>query len=98
MAIFYMPPRLPHGIFFSRIFIRHGSTKYEPPTGNLWNVAPGKKYEPEGWEFMWKWGMMGGLVLGTVIAMYRPDTRIQTWALEEARKELEEEGILERRK
>ncbi|KFY06145.1 hypothetical protein V491_08828, partial [Pseudogymnoascus sp. VKM F-3775] len=36
----------------------------------------------------------GGLVALTVGYAFKPDTSIQTWALEEARRRLEVEGIL----
>ncbi|KAL9074145.1 MAG: hypothetical protein Q9157_004493 [Trypethelium eluteriae] len=52
---------------------------YDPPGGWLWGVPPGQKYENEGWENVWTYGFGG----------------IQTWALEEARRRLEVEGILE---
>ncbi|KAF4307544.1 NADH-ubiquinone oxidoreductase [Botryosphaeria dothidea] len=71
----------------------HGD-HYDPPTGWLFGVAPGK-YQPEGWEKIWFWGFFGSLGLATVAWCYKPDTSIQTWALEEARRRLEAEGILE---
>ncbi|KFY70668.1 hypothetical protein V499_09009, partial [Pseudogymnoascus sp. VKM F-103] len=39
-------------------------------------------------------GFGGGLVALTVGYAFKPDTSIQTWALEEARRRLEVEGIL----
>ncbi|KAI9677059.1 MAG: hypothetical protein M1817_006898 [Caeruleum heppii] len=80
--------------------IRAASTssedKYDPPTGNLFNVPPGETYKKEGWEDVWVWGFWGSLiVLGVGGWVVRGDTSIQTWALEEARRRLEREGILE---
>jgi len=60
----------------------------------LWGIKPGEKHEREGWERLWVWGYWGPLVLAAVAYAYKPDTSIQTWALEEARRRLEAEGIL----
>ncbi|KAL2353953.1 ESSS subunit of NADH:ubiquinone oxidoreductase-domain-containing protein [Cryomyces antarcticus] len=68
---------------------------YDPPAGWLWGIKPGEKYEKEGWEGIWIYGFFGSLALGVVAYCYKPDTSIQTWALEEARRRLEAEGILQ---
>ena len=85
---------------------------YDAPSGWLFNVKPGEKYENEGWETVWYYGFVGSLLFGLIGYCYKPDTRyavrfreygmtltqcnsIQTWALEEARRRLEAEGILE---
>ncbi|KAI9790252.1 MAG: hypothetical protein M1816_005277 [Peltula sp. TS41687] len=75
--------------------IDHHESHYDPPTGNLFNVPPGQKYEKEGWENIWYWGFYGSLGLAAVAYAFKPDSSIQTWALEEARRRLEREGILE---
>ncbi|KAF1985132.1 NADH-ubiquinone oxidoreductase [Aulographum hederae CBS 113979] len=67
---------------------------YDPPGGWLWGIPPGQKYQKEGWETMFYWGFCGSMGLATVAYCYKPDTSIQTWALEEARRRLEAEGIL----
>ncbi|KAK1767635.1 ESSS subunit of NADH:ubiquinone oxidoreductase-domain-containing protein [Phialemonium atrogriseum] len=72
----------------------HGS-QYDPPTGWLFGVKPGEKYQKEGWENMFFYGFCGSLVVFTIAYAFKPDTSIQTWALEEARRRLEAEGILE---
>ncbi|KAF2734941.1 hypothetical protein EJ04DRAFT_512100 [Polyplosphaeria fusca] len=73
----------------------HGhESQYDPPTGWLFGVKPGEKYEKEGWEGLWYWGFYGSIALATVAYAFKPDTSIQTWALEEARRRLEAEGIL----
>ncbi|KAK2750818.1 hypothetical protein FQN55_001830 [Onygenales sp. PD_40] len=72
----------------------HGD-HYDPPTGWLWQVKPGHKYIPEGWETLWTYGFVGSLVVAGIAYAFKPDTSIQTWALEEARRRLEKEGILE---
>lgn len=48
---------------------------YDPPSGWLFGVRPGEKYEKEGWERIWFWGMYGSLGLATVAYVYKPDTR-----------------------
>ncbi|KAL4896686.1 ESSS subunit of NADH:ubiquinone oxidoreductase [Aspergillus ambiguus] len=72
----------------------HGD-HYDPPTGYLFGVKPGQKYVKEGWENMWYYGFIGSLLVAGVAYVFKPDTSIQTWALEEARRRLEAEGILE---
>ncbi|KAL2063132.1 hypothetical protein VTL71DRAFT_6204 [Oculimacula yallundae] len=67
---------------------------YDPPSGWLFGVKPGEKPEKEGWENVWVYGFFGSLALGVVGYAFKPDTSIQTWALEEARRRLEVEGIL----
>ncbi|KAH7381054.1 ESSS subunit of NADH:ubiquinone oxidoreductase-domain-containing protein [Cadophora sp. MPI-SDFR-AT-0126] len=67
---------------------------YDPPTGWLFGVKPGEKAEKEGWETVWVYGFFGSLAAGVVAYAFKPDTSIQTWALEEARRRLEVEGIL----
>ncbi|KAB8210624.1 ESSS subunit of NADH:ubiquinone oxidoreductase-domain-containing protein [Aspergillus parasiticus] len=72
----------------------HGD-HYDPPTGWLFGVKPGQKYVKEGWENIWYYGFIGSLLVAGVAYVFKPDTSIQTWALEEARRRLEAEGILE---
>ncbi|WPG99497.1 Hypothetical protein R9X50_00231200 [Acrodontium crateriforme] len=68
---------------------------YDAPGGWLFGVKPGENYENEGWEKIWYYGFFGSMLFGVVGYCYKPDTSIQTWALEEARRRLEAEGILE---
>ncbi|KAH8666344.1 ESSS subunit of NADH:ubiquinone oxidoreductase-domain-containing protein [Xylariales sp. PMI_506] len=72
----------------------HGP-QYDPPSGWLFGVKPGEKYQKEGWETPFFYGFCGSLLLAAVAYGFKPDTSIQTWALEEARRRLEVEGILE---
>ncbi|KAI5289626.1 hypothetical protein KEM54_003540 [Ascosphaera aggregata] len=72
----------------------HGD-HYDSPTGWLFGVKPGHKYVKEGWEGLFMYGVWGSLIATGVAYTFRPDTSIQTWALEEARRRLEKEGILE---
>jgi len=67
---------------------------YDPPSGWLFGVKPGEKPERESWELVFYWGFCGSLALAVVAYAFKPDTSIQTWALEEARRRLEAEGIL----
>ncbi|CAA9964933.1 NADH ubiquinone oxidoreductase 11.6kD protein [Pyrenophora teres f. maculata] len=69
--------------------------QYDPPTGWLFGVKPGEQYEKEGWEGAMFWGFGGACAFGVVAYAFKPDTSIQTWALEEARRRLEAEGILQ---
>ncbi|KAI0198190.1 ESSS subunit of NADH:ubiquinone oxidoreductase-domain-containing protein [Astrocystis sublimbata] len=78
----------------ARTSASHGP-QYDPPTGWLFGVKPGEKYQKEGWENPFFYGFCGSLVLAGVAYGFKPDTSIQTWALEEARRRLEAEGILE---
>ncbi|KAJ5779457.1 hypothetical protein N7457_007177 [Penicillium paradoxum] len=72
----------------------HGD-HYDPPTGWLFGIKPGQKYVKEGWENIWYYGFIGSFLVAGVAYVFKPDTSIQTWALEEARRRLEAEGILE---
>ncbi|KZF26325.1 hypothetical protein L228DRAFT_272265 [Xylona heveae TC161] len=67
---------------------------YDPPSGWLWGVPPSERGKKEGWETIWFYGFFGSLALAAVAYAFKPDTSIQTWALEEARRRLEAEGIL----
>ncbi|KAF4595842.1 NADH:ubiquinone oxidoreductase 11.6kD subunit [Ophiocordyceps camponoti-floridani] len=68
-------------------------SQFDPPSGWLWGIKPGEKPEPEGWE--WPFYLFAGSLIATgVIWAYKPDTSVSTWALEEARRRLEAEGIL----
>ncbi|KAF1846725.1 NADH:ubiquinone oxidoreductase 11.6kD subunit [Cucurbitaria berberidis CBS 394.84] len=67
---------------------------YDPPSGWLFGVKPGEQYEKEGWENLMYWGFGGACAFGVIAYAFKPDTSIQTWALEEARRRLEAEGIL----
>ncbi|ROT34849.1 NADH:ubiquinone oxidoreductase 11.6kD subunit [Sodiomyces alkalinus F11] len=71
-----------------------GGSNFDPPTGWLWGVKPGEKYEREGWELPFYTIFCGGLALAGVVLAFKPDTSLDTWALEEARRRLEKEGIL----
>ena len=52
----------------------HGD-HYDPPTGWLFGVKPGEKYEKEGWEGPVYWGLCGSIVFGIVAYAFKPDTR-----------------------
>jgi hypothetical protein len=48
---------------------------YDAPSGWLFGVKPGEKYEKEGWENVWFYGFYGTLAFGVVGYCYKPDTR-----------------------
>jgi len=51
----------------------HGS-QYDPPTGWLFGVKPGEKYQKEGWEGLFYYGFVGSLVVFTIAYAFKPDT------------------------
>ena len=56
---------------------------FNPPGGWLWGIPPGEKYQREGWERIWGWGMGGVCVVAVVGWVYKPDTRyVQEISLE----------------
>lgn len=48
---------------------------FDPPSGWLFGVKPGEKYEKEGWENLYYYGFCGSLLVGVVGYAYKPDTR-----------------------
>jgi hypothetical protein len=52
----------------------HHEDHYDPPSGWLWGVKPGEKYQKEGWETIWMWGFFGSLGLAVVAYAFKPDT------------------------
>lgn len=51
-----------------------GGMQYDPPTGWLWGVRPGEKYQNEGWEGLFIYGFMGSLVVFGIAYAWKPDT------------------------
>lgn len=51
-----------------------GAPQFDPPTGWLFGVKPGEKYQKEGWEDLWYWGYYGGLVVFIIAYAFKPDT------------------------
>lgn len=49
--------------------------QYDSPSGWLFGVKPGEKYENEGWENVWYYGFFGSCLFGIVGYCYKPDTR-----------------------
>ncbi|KAJ2211294.1 hypothetical protein EV179_005604 [Coemansia sp. RSA 487] len=70
----------------------HGEPEFNEPGGYLFGRRPGEKYEREGWEFIWYGGLGVSAVLIALGHWYKPDTRIRTWAREEAIRQMREEG------
>ncbi|KAI0788576.1 ESSS subunit of NADH:ubiquinone oxidoreductase-domain-containing protein [Abortiporus biennis] len=72
----------------------HGP-QYNEPSGWLFAEKPpppGQKRRKEEWERMWYYGMYGSMALAAVLIYYKPDTSIQTWALNEAKARMEARG------
>ncbi|KAG8902271.1 hypothetical protein FRB99_004690 [Tulasnella sp. 403] len=72
-----------------------GGTHYNQPSGWIFGEKPlpaGQKRKWEEWELLWYVGMFGSMAVAAVGLYYKPDTSIQTWALQEARARLEARG------
>ncbi|CAO1613357.1 unnamed protein product [Sympodiomycopsis kandeliae] len=72
-----------------------GGQAYNEPSGYLFGEKPlpkGEKRQKEGWENLWYWGFGGSIFLGGLMQYYKPDTSITTWAMGEAKKNLEASG------
>ena len=50
-----------------------GKLEHDPPTGWLFGVKSGEKYQKEGWETPF-YVMIGGLVVFSVALAFKPDT------------------------
>ncbi|KAK4463800.1 ESSS subunit of NADH:ubiquinone oxidoreductase [Cladorrhinum samala] len=51
----------------------HGPV-YDPPSGWLFGVKPGEKYQNEGWENIFFYGFCGSLAVFAVAYAWKPDT------------------------
>jgi len=79
----------------ARRLASHGAPQYNEPTG--WFLGekpppPGQKRVKESWENIWLIGMFGTMAFASVMLYYKPDTSIQSWALQEAKERLEARG------
>ncbi|CDO76643.1 hypothetical protein BN946_scf184868.g57 [Trametes cinnabarina] len=79
-----------------RRYASHGSgPHYNEPTGYLFGekpLPPGQKRKKEAWENVWYVGMYGSMLLAAVLLYYKPDTSINSWALQEAKARMEARG------
>ncbi|KAJ7706103.1 ESSS subunit of NADH:ubiquinone oxidoreductase-domain-containing protein [Mycena rosella] len=76
-------------------FSSHDAPQYNEPTGLLFGEKPpppGFRRIKQPWESLWYWGMYGSMAVGVVLMYFKPDTSIQTWALKEAKRRMEERG------
>ena len=80
-AVATRQPNLKFPLSFRRSFSQtksaqggHGPS-YDPPSGWLFGVKPGEKYQKEGWEGVWYWGFYGSFALATIAYAFKPDTR-----------------------
>jgi charged multivesicular body protein 7 len=55
--------------------LKSGGSSYDPPSGWLFGVKPGEKYEKEGWEGPIYWGLCGSMVVAVIAYAFKPDTR-----------------------
>jgi hypothetical protein len=51
-----------------------GGMQYDPPSGWLWGVRPGEKYQNEGWEGPFFYGFWGSIVVFAIAYAWKPDT------------------------
>jgi hypothetical protein len=51
-----------------------GGMQYDPPTGWLWGVRPGEKYQNEGWEGPFFYGFWGSIIVFAIAYAWKPDT------------------------
>ncbi|KAJ9104983.1 hypothetical protein QFC20_004423 [Naganishia adeliensis] len=54
--------------------------------------AAGSKRVKEDWENIWYLGMFGGMAFAALVLTYKPDTSIQAWAYDEAKRRMVENG------
>jgi hypothetical protein len=47
---------------------------YDPPSGWLFGVRPGEKYQKEGWEGPMFYGFCGSFVIFAIALAFKPDT------------------------
>ena len=47
---------------------------YDPPSGWLFGVKPGEKYQNEGWERIFVWGFWGSCIVTAIAYAYKPDS------------------------
>jgi hypothetical protein len=53
----------------------HGDeSPFEPPTGWLWGIKPGEKYEKEGWENTWFYLIVPSFIITGIVLAFKPDT------------------------
>jgi hypothetical protein len=52
----------------------HHESPYDPPSGWLFGVKPGEKYQNEGWERIFVWGFWGSCLVTVVAYAYKPDS------------------------
>ncbi|OBZ79159.1 N-alpha-acetyltransferase 40 [Grifola frondosa] len=88
--------KAPRSASASRRYASHGhGPQYNEPSGYLFGekpLPPGQKRQRESWEIIWHVGMLGTMGVTAVLLYYKPDSSIQTWALEEAKARMEARG------
>ncbi|TIC22777.1 hypothetical protein E3Q12_02470 [Wallemia mellicola] len=74
-----------------------GGPQFHEPTGHLFAEKPlpnGQKRKWENWEPIYYFGFYAAMAGAGVAYYYKPDTNIQTWALNQAKSRMEERGEL----
>ncbi|GHJ89984.1 hypothetical protein NliqN6_6386 [Naganishia liquefaciens] len=77
-----------------RGYASHGPS-YNAPSGYIFGEKPppaGQKRVKEDWENIWYFGIFGGMAFAALILTYKPDTSIQGWAYNEAKRRMVESG------
>ncbi|PFH54540.1 hypothetical protein AMATHDRAFT_135062 [Amanita thiersii Skay4041] len=76
-------------------YASHDAPHFNEPSGWLFGekpLPPGQKRVKEDWENIWYIGMFGSMAFAALMLYYKPDTSIQTWALQEAKARMEARG------
>jgi len=82
-------------ICFQRRLAHHEAPQFNEPSGNLFGekpLPPGQKRKREDWEMIWYIGMFGSMAVAAIGLYAKPDTSIQAWALQEAKRRMDESG------
>lgn len=53
--------------------VGHDESHFDPPSGWLWGIRPGEKYEKEGWEGL-AWVFVGSWVVAIALYTMKEDT------------------------
>ncbi|TIA85759.1 hypothetical protein E3P99_03907 [Wallemia hederae] len=74
-----------------------GGPHFHEPTGHLFGEKPlanGQKRKWENWEPVYYFGFYAAIAAAGVAYYFKPDTTIQSWAMNEAKSRMEQRGDL----